>query len=71
MPLAQAPLRAADHLDRFFAGLGMPTRLRELDLPHEGLIRVLENSLKNFNADSKREFVLERELLHEVLLHAW
>lgn len=71
VPLAQAPLRAADHLDQFFAGLGMPTRLRELDLPREGLIRVLENSLKNFNADPKREFVLERELLHDVLLHAW
>ena len=49
----------------------MPTRLRELDLPREGLIRVLENSLKNFNADPKREFVLERELLHDVLLQAW
>ena len=71
VPLARAPLRAADHLDQFFAGLGMPTRLRELDLPREGLIRVLENSLKNFNADPKREFVLERELLHDVLLQAW
>jgi alcohol dehydrogenase class IV len=71
MPLAEAPLRAADHLDQFFAGLGMPIRLRELDLPREGLIRVLENSLKNFNADPKREFVLERELLHDVLLQAW
>lgn len=71
MPLGEAPLCAADHLDQFFASLGMPTRLRDLDLPREGLIRVLENSLKNFNADPKREFVLERELLHDVLLQAW
>jgi hypothetical protein len=49
----------------------MPTRLRELDFPREGLVRVLENSLKNFNADPKREFVRERELLHEVLNQAW
>ena len=71
MPLAEAPLRAADHLDQFFAGLGMPTRLRELDFPREGLVKVLENSLKNFNADPKREFVRERELLHDVLQQAW
>ena len=71
MPLAEAPLRAADHLDKLFAGLGMPIRLRELDFPRDGLIRVLENSLKNFNADPRREFVREREVLHEVLQSAW
>jgi hypothetical protein len=49
----------------------MPTRLRELNLRREGLTQVLENSLKNFNADPKREFVRERALLHDVLLQAW
>jgi alcohol dehydrogenase class IV len=71
MPAAEAPQRAADHLDRFFTSLGMPTRLRELDIPRDGLVQVLENSLKNFNADPKREFVRERELLHDVLQQAW
>ncbi len=49
----------------------MPTRLRELEFPREGLDQVLENSLKNFNADPKREFVRERELLRDVLQAAW
>lgn len=71
MPFADAPLLAADYLDKFFAGLGMPTRLRELEFPREGLEQVLENSLKNFNADPKREFVRERDLLHDVLQAAW
>jgi alcohol dehydrogenase class IV len=71
MPLADAPQLAADYLDKFFAGLGMPTRLRELEFPREGLDQVLENSLKNFNADPKREFVRERELLRDVLQAAW
>jgi len=71
MPLADAPQLAADYLDKFFTGLGMPTRLRELDFPREGLDQVLENSLKNFNADPKREFVRERELLRDVLQAAW
>jgi alcohol dehydrogenase class IV len=71
MSIAEAPQRAADHLDKFFTGLGMPTRLRDLDFPREGLNQVLENSLKNFNADPKREFVRERDLLHDVLQAAW
>ena len=37
MPLADAPQLAADYLDKFFTGLGMPTRLRELEFPREGL----------------------------------
>jgi alcohol dehydrogenase class IV len=71
MPAADAPRLAADYLDKFFAGLGMPTRLRDLEFPRDGLTQVLENSLKNFNADPKREFVRERELLHDVLQAAW
>ena len=71
MPLADAPLLAAEYLDKFFTGLGMPTRLRDLDFPREGLAQVLDNSLKNFNADPKREFVRERDLLHDVLQAAW
>ena len=70
-PVADAPQLAADYLDGFFTGLGMPTRLRDLDFPREGLAAVLENSLKNFNADPKREFVHERDLLHAVLQAAW
>ena len=71
MSVAAAPGLAADYLDKFFTELGMPTRLRDLDFPREGLGQVLENSLKNFNADPKREFVRERDLLHDVLQAAW
>jgi alcohol dehydrogenase class IV len=70
-PLADAPSCVADHLEKLFASLGMPTRLRELEIPREGLPKVLDNSLKNFNADPKREFVRERELLNEILQQAW
>jgi hypothetical protein len=49
----------------------MPTRLSELGIAREGLQQVLELSLTNFNADPKREFRRERELLGEVLESAW
>src|SRR6185503_7136839 len=70
-PVGDAPGRAAAALERLFKSLGMPTRVSELDIPRESLPPILERSLKNFNADPKREFVRERDLLWEVLQAAW
>ncbi|HET9664833.1 MAG TPA: iron-containing alcohol dehydrogenase, partial [Burkholderiales bacterium] len=67
----EAPQRAADALEALFRRIGMPTRVGELDVPQENAERMLEHALKNFNADPKREFVRERQLLKEVLLAAW
>lgn len=66
-----APGRIADRMEAVFRSLGMPTCLSELGIAREGLRRVLELSLTNFNADPKREFVRERELLGEILQSAW
>jgi hypothetical protein len=32
---------------------------------------MVEKSLKNFNADPKREFVKERDMLHELMQACW
>lgn len=66
-----AHARAAEAVERIFAVAGMPTRLRELDIPRDSLTTVLENSLMNFNADPKREFLRERETLMAALEAAW
>jgi alcohol dehydrogenase class IV len=63
--------RAADAVERAFTQAGMPVRLRELDIPRDSLATVLENSLKNFNADPKREFLRERDALMAALEAAW
>jgi len=63
--------RAADAVERAFAQAGMPIRLRELDIPRDSLPTVLENSLKNFNADPQREFLRERDALMAALDAAW
>jgi alcohol dehydrogenase class IV len=63
--------RAAEAVERAFAQAGMPTRLRELDIPRDSLATVLENSLKNFNADPQREFLRERDALLTALEAAW
>ncbi|MGZ5152184.1 MAG: iron-containing alcohol dehydrogenase family protein [Burkholderiales bacterium] len=68
---ADAPERAATALEQIFRSIGTPTRISELGIPGESLATILENSLKNFNADPKREFVRERELLRDVLQSTW
>lgn len=63
--------RAADAVERAFAAAGMPVKLRELGIPRDSLPVILENSLMNFNADPKREFLHERPALMATLEAAW
>ena len=70
-PVAEAPLRAAEELEKVFASIGMPTNLSQLDIPKSSAEQILASSLKNFNADPKQEFVKEKELLREVLNATW
>ncbi len=68
---AAALLKAADALEELFRSAGMPVRLSELDIPRANLPAIVERSLRNFNADPRREFVRERDLLLEVIESAW
>ena len=70
-PIGSAPERAASALEQTFGALGLPTRVSQLSIPRESLPKILERSLKNFNADPKREFVRERDLLWDVLQSTW
>lgn len=63
--------RAAEAIEQAFAGMGMPVNLRELNIPRDSLAIVVDNSLKNFNADPRREFLREREALLAALNAAW
>lgn len=66
-----APNKAATALEEIFRSASMPVRVSELKIARKSLPLILENSLKNFNADPKREFVRERELLLSVLESCW
>jgi alcohol dehydrogenase class IV len=70
-PVSEAPERAASALESAMRSIGMPVRIGELDIPRESLSAIFEKSLKNFNADPKREFVRERDLLWDVLQSTW
>ena len=69
--LDAAPMRAAAALEQIFQSAEIPVRLSQLNIPQASLPDVVERSLKNFNADPKREFVRERELLLETIQAAW
>lgn len=66
-----AHVRAADAVESAFAAAGMPIRLRDLNIPRDSLETVVEHSLRNFNADPKREFLRERDALLAALESAW
>ena len=71
MSEAEAPARAADCLAEFLTKIGMPGGLRDLQVPEEGLPLIVEDSMKNFNADPKREFLEHRDELHRLIKTCW
>ena len=58
-------------MEKAFQSFGLATRVSQLNVPRESQPAILEHSLKNFNADPKREFVRERDFLREVLESTW
>jgi alcohol dehydrogenase class IV len=69
--VAEAPERAASGLESAMRSIGMPVRVSELGIPRDSLAEILEKSLKNFNADPRREFVRERDMLWDALQSTW
>ena len=69
--IALAPERAAAELERVFSAAGLPTRVSQLGIPRDSLPAVVAHSLKNFNADPKREFLRERPMLEALIQQCW
>lgn len=51
MTSQQAAEATADELEKLYRATGMPTRLRELDIPESDLPLLARDTLKNFNAN--------------------
>jgi alcohol dehydrogenase class IV len=68
---AAAAQRVAGELETTLRSIGMPTRVSEVNIDRALIPRLIEHSLKNFNADPKREFSREPETLAGVLDAAW
>lgn len=66
-----APEKAAAELERLFKSIGAPIRVSELGIPRDTLPQIVDNSLKNFNADPKREFIKERDMLQALIQECW
>ena len=45
-------LAVADWLEEIYGLIGMPTRLRQLDVPKDNLSNIAKDTVKNFNANS-------------------
>ncbi|HYH42411.1 MAG TPA: iron-containing alcohol dehydrogenase family protein [Burkholderiales bacterium] len=70
-PGVEAIPRIADTMEAFFSQLGLKTRLRDYGVQREQLPRILEFSMKNYNADRNRHFLNETQTLTRALEQAW
>ena len=61
----------AESLDATLRSIGMAVRLSALDIDRAVFTRLIEHSLRNFNADPGRDFAREPEMLMRVLEAAW
>ena len=52
MDARQAALAVADTLEALYTRIGVPTRLRQLDIPREDLRNIANETVKNFNANA-------------------
>ena len=48
----QAALAVADRLEQLYRGMGMPVRLRDIDVPREDFPTIAAETVKNFNANA-------------------
>lgn len=71
MRAGDAQLAVADALDEFYAEIGMPARVGQLDIPEADLPLLANDTLKNFNANpgARAEDHVERML--ELLRSSW
>jgi alcohol dehydrogenase class IV len=54
MDARQAALAVADMLEALYTRMGVPTRLRQLQIPHDDLRNIANETVKNFNAQCRR-----------------
>jgi len=52
MDARQAALAVADALEALYTRIGVPTRLRQLDIPRDDLPAIARETVKNFNANA-------------------
>ena len=52
MDARQAALAVADTLEALYTRIGVPTQLRQLDIPREDLRSIADETVKNFNANA-------------------
>lgn len=68
----QAASAVADELERIYDRLGMPTQLRQLDIPRDDLKNIAAETVKNFNANAgARSAEAQIEAALHLLEAAW
>jgi alcohol dehydrogenase class IV len=67
----QATLATADAIEKTYSDIGMPTRLRDVDIPEDELALLANDTLKNFNANPGHRADDYAEQMLALLRAAW
>ncbi len=70
-PIAQAAAAAADAVTEAFKGWGMPVRLRDVEVPQDGVRRIAEDAMTDFALHRNIRPVEDPAELTELLNKAW
>ena len=71
MSTAEANAASADALTAFYRSIGMPLRVRELEIPRQDLPLLARAALKNFNANPGQRSADQVEWMLALLEAAW
>ena len=71
MTAAGANAASADALAVFYHSLGMPARVRDLEIPRNDLPALAQDALKNFNANPGQRSAEQGERMLALLEAAW
>ena len=71
LPEKEAAARAPDFIDDFYTKLGMPVRLRDANIPQNGIERIAEDAMGDFYLHQNARKIKHQSELTELLKQMW
>jgi alcohol dehydrogenase class IV len=71
VPEKEAARRAPDFIDEFYRRLGLPVRLRDVDIPQRDLERIAQDAMGDFYLHQNARKVKDPSELLELLEQMW
>ena len=71
LPEKEAAARAPDFIEDFYQRLGMPVRLRDVNIPQSGLERIAQDAMGDFYLHQNARKVKQQSEIMDLLKQMW